>query len=70
MQCSCEMVVKESCSLFLRSKVKFSHRINSFCAYRSLALLRLVVVAMNNVWSRSIVGFALDKLIVQANKIQ
>jgi hypothetical protein len=67
--CSCEMVMKESCSLFLRSKVKFSRHINSFCAYRSLALLRLVVVAIFwIVWSCSIVGFALDKPVVQPNK--
>lgn len=63
------MVVKDSCSVFLRSKVKFSLRINAFCAYRSLVLLKLVVAAMFwFVWSRSIVGFALDKPVVQPNK--
>jgi len=63
------MVVKERCSLFLLSNVKFFRHINSFCAYGSLALLRRVVVAMFwFVWSRSIVGFALDKLVVQPNK--
>jgi ABC-type uncharacterized transport system permease subunit len=63
------MVVKDSCRLFFRSKIKFSRHINAFCVYRSLALLKLVVAAMFwFVWSRTIVGFALDKPVVQPNK--
>jgi len=61
--------VKESCSLFFRSKIKFSRHINAFCACRSLALLKHVVAAMFRfVWSRTIVGFALDKPVVPPNK--
>jgi ABC-type uncharacterized transport system permease subunit len=63
------MAVKESCSLYFLSKIKFSRHINALCAYRSLALLKLVVAAMFwFLWSRTIVGFALDKPVLQPNK--
>jgi hypothetical protein len=55
--------------LFLGSKVNFFLHSNEFCAYRSLALLKLVVAAtLWYVWPCSIIGFVLDKSIVQPNK--